>query len=148
MRKLSALTVAFVLVLAFFVVGSPPANAFGSEVLGCAFDSSQWTDNACTASYQTGHVSIVHFTLHNVSGNYDSRAWTLTQGFGVPLTSSCDGVTFPCIYSGCTSSFMTCDVQNRTGPNDRYVVASLQLTQSGQSRTYVAQATLRAGAPV
>jgi hypothetical protein len=33
--------------MAFFLVGSPAANAFGSEVLGCAWNGGTWIANNC-----------------------------------------------------------------------------------------------------
>lgn len=47
MRRLWAAALALVSALAFLVVGSPPASAFGSEVLGCSIDFTSWTANSC-----------------------------------------------------------------------------------------------------
>jgi hypothetical protein len=138
MRKFWTLVLAPVLALAFFVLGTPSAQAFGSEVLGCGSSPTYtWTANACDAG-----DGIVLFSPHNLSGSYSYR-WTITQWDGSVLTSSCNGSTYPCISSGCTTTSSTCYIETRRIIRyDRTVTASLRLTQSGQSRTIQATATI------
>jgi hypothetical protein len=71
MRKLLTAVSALVAALAFFVVGSPSANAFGSEVLGCDAGLG-WTANSCSdlGSQPNGTVIIVDFSAANTSGTY------------------------------------------------------------------------------
>jgi hypothetical protein len=134
MRRFWTLLLTPVLALAFFMVASPAANAFGGEVLGCSWGSSAWVANNCGGGYD-----LVTFSAHNLSGTY-SYSWTIKNDFGSTI-NACNGVTFPCLYSGCTTTSSSCTL-NAYGPtHDRVYTASLQLTQSGQSRTITAQAT-------
>jgi hypothetical protein len=139
MRKLWAMVLAPLLTLAFFVVGSPAANAFGSEVLGCAFDSGAWTANSCTGGGD-GWVSVIHYSPHNLSGAY-STSWTVT-GPSAAVTGNCSTTPVPCIYSGCTASSTTCDIKARSQTTIKTYTASLSLTQSGLTRTIQAQASV------
>jgi hypothetical protein len=124
MRRFWTLLLTPVLTLAFFVLGSPAANAFGSEVLGCDWGTG-WVANNCG-----GGNGLVTFSAHNLSGTY-SYSWTLT-GYGATNISS-----------GCTATSSTCTVNTGNGGlNDRTLTASLTLTQSGRSRTITAQATV------
>ena len=135
------------LALAFFIVGSPAANAFGSEVLGCSVDSAAWTAYSCGGG-GTG-LSLIHYSPQNLSGTY-SKSWTLIDQTGSTYTRICSGSTdsttiAPCIYRGCTSSSTICEVKARSGPtNDRVYTARLRLTQSGLTRTIEADAVLYA----
>lgn len=136
MRIFRNLVLAPVLALAFFVVGTPAANAFGTEVLGCKYGSASWTANSCSGAFD-----LVTFSPSNLSGSY-SYGWTLTQN-GNTVTNICgSGAYGTCISSGCTSTSSTCtvDIQG-TLHYTTTVVASLVLTQSGQSRTIQASAT-------
>lgn len=123
MRRFSTLLLTSVLALAFFVARSPAANAFGGEVLGCAWSGSAWIANDCGTG--TGPIT---FSAHNLSGSY-SYSWTLN--WSKP------------IISGCTATSSTCTVDAGTaGLRPRTLRATLTLTQSGQSRTISAQATI------
>lgn len=87
-------------------------------------------------------VSLIHFEPHNLTGSY-ATSWTVTAAGGTVITTRCSGTTgYPCIYSGCTASSLSCEVEAKTYTNDRMFYAYLQLTQSGQTRTISAQATL------
>jgi hypothetical protein len=141
MRKLWAAVVTPLLALSFLVIGSPAANAFGSEVLGCAVDTAVWTANSCGGS--DGALSMIHYSPQNLSGAY-SKSWTVTGPGSTAITGSCSTKAAPCIYTGCTSSSTTCDVQVRSGTVDRTFIASLRLTQSGLTRTIQAQAVIYA----
>jgi hypothetical protein len=137
MRKLLTRTFTPVLALAFFVLGTPAANAFGTEVLGCQFGSaSSWTANSCSGSYG------VTFSPSNLSGTY-SYGWTITQN-GQPITNLCSSnMGGACIDSGCTATSSTCTVYPQASLySTTTAVASLVLTQSGQSRTIEATATV------
>lgn len=149
MRKLWALLFSSILTLALLVLGSAPAQAFGSEVLGCGvgYDSvsSSWTANSCGTGASAADYYFISYSPHNLSGAY-SYQWTLTSiyknGSGT-LTSKC--TTTPmgaCIYSGCTVTSSTCIIKVVNPPSDRTYIASLRLTQSGQSRTIQAQALI------
>ena len=136
MRKFWTLMLAPVVALAFFVLGTPAAHAFGTEVLGCTFGSASWTANSCSGPY--GDAT---FSPSNLSGAY-SYGWTITQ-YGAPVTNVCGSGTYgTCIYSGCTATSSTCSV-NIAGNlySSETVVATLVLTQSGQSRSIQASAT-------
>ena len=144
MRKLWAAVLTPVLALAFFVVGSPAANAFGSEVLGCAVTRltstyQSWTANYCEGGGDPGYF-VIHYSPHNLSGTY-STSWTVTRSTGAVLTS-CSSSAVPCIYSGCTLSSLTCDVKDSSGYTNKTYTASLRLTQSGLTRTIQAQGVI------
>ncbi|MEO7260382.1 MAG: hypothetical protein ABI047_03865 [Jatrophihabitantaceae bacterium] len=142
MRAFWAAVLTPVLTLAFFMLGSPAATAFGSEVLGCAVDTAAWTANSCGGGGD-GAISVVHYSPQNLSGTY-SKSWTVTGPGGTAITGNCNTTAIPCIYSGCALSSTTCDIKVRSGPNDRTFTASLRLTQSGLTRTIQAQAVIYA----
>lgn len=142
-RKLLIAAFAHMLALAFLVVGSAPAHAFGSEVLGCWVDGSTegWTANSCYGDPPISTPTI-HFSPHNLSGSY-SMTWTVTGPGGLAITANCSSTTtYNCISSGCTVSSTTCDLTVRKGKYARTYTASLRLTQSGLSRTIQAQALI------
>src|SRR4051794_36580578 len=101
MRKLLTAVFALVAALAFFVVGSPSANAFGSEVLGCSVDSATWTANSCGGQGVYHHVSVIHYVPHNLSGSY-TKSWLIAYG-SYTVTEACGNGVYPCISSGCTA---------------------------------------------
>jgi hypothetical protein len=145
MRKLWSAVLTPVLALAFFVVGSPAANAFGSEVLGCSVNPvtatyNAWTANSCAGGGDPGYF-VVRFSPHNLSGTY-STSWTVTGPSGAVITSTCGGTAIPCIYNGCTLSSLTCDIKDSSGFVNKTYTASLRLTQSGLTRTIQAQGTI------
>jgi hypothetical protein len=146
MRKLLTAVFALVAALAFFVVGSPSANAFGSEVLGCNVDSI-WTANSCDSSGMEPLYGItpVFFSPHNTSGTY-TTSWYVHNANGVAVTQTCyaNYGNTPCIYSGCAAGSMECEIVVRVGLNDKAFTAALTLTQSGQTRTISATATIYA----
>jgi len=140
MRKLFGLVVGCVLAVALLVVGSPAANAFGSEVLGCAFDSGAWTANSCSGGGDQGVVYQIHFSASNLSGTY-SRHWTVYQyQAGMPQ--------FPGVVitpTSCTSTSTTCTVSLKSNAlQSKTISADLQSTQSGQTRDIWAYATVYA----
>jgi len=141
MRKLLAAAFALVAALAFFVVGSPSASAFGSEVLGCDAGLG-WTANSCSdlgsLSYNT--PIEIDFSVHNTSGSY-STSWTVTGPAG-SITQSCNAFLSnkPCISRGCTASWLACSIYTSVGFHDKTFTASVTLIQSGQARTLSAQA--------
>ena len=138
MRRFCALTLAPVMALAFFFVGTPAANAFGAEVLGCAWWNDPWVANNCGSS-----VGLVTFSAHNLSGTY-SYNWTFTLG-GNPITfAPCNGTQSACLNSGCTATSSTCAINDDGAKRDSTLVASLRLTQAGQSRTITATAIVEA----
>ena len=141
MRKLLTLAFAHVLALAFLMVGSAPAHAFGSEVLGCAVSANAWTANSCAGDGDTP-PPVIHLSAHNLSGSYSMR-WSITGPTGYPITSNCSSTTtINCISSGCTVSSATCDLRAQSGKANHTYTASLRLTQSGLSRTIQAQAVV------
>jgi hypothetical protein len=137
MQKLLTWAFTPVLALAFFVLGTPAANAFGTEVLGCQFGSASWTANTCGPG-----LGVVTFSPNNLSGAY-TYGWSVTHD-GAPVTNICSSTTgAPCIYGGCTATSSTCDIRTAGSTfSQRTVVATLVLTQSGQSRTIQATATV------
>jgi len=147
MGKLRAATLALLLAAAFLIVGSPPASAFGSEVLGCSANGG-WTANTCStgANITEGSPIFVNFSPSNTSGTYGT-SWTIIDD-GVAVTRHClsthDG---PCIYSGCSAGAMNCQVLDVVGADAYVITAYLTLTQSGKSRTLRADATIKAGQP-
>jgi hypothetical protein len=72
--------------LAFFVVGSPSANAFGSEVLGCDAGG-VWVANSCmtTGSQDTGTLLLINFSPGNTSGTY-TTSWVVKTGSSIAIT--------------------------------------------------------------
>jgi hypothetical protein len=123
MRRFWTLLLTPVLTLAFFMAGSPAANAFGAEVLGCSWGSGPWIANDCG-----GGDGLVTFSAHYLSGSY-SYSWTLNRS-----------VT---IISGCNATSSTCTVDPPVlGLKPGLLRATLTLTQSGQSRTISAVAEL------
>jgi hypothetical protein len=138
MRKLWTRALAPVFALAVFMLGTPAANAFGTEVLGCTFGTAAaWTANSCSAAY--GDPT---FSPSNLSGTY-TFAWTATQN-GSPITNPCSsGAGGACISSGCTSTSSTCSVDIAGSLySSQTAIVTLVLTQSGQSRTIQASATV------
>jgi len=134
MRKLYAAAVALLVALACFIVASPPASAFGSEVLGCSFDSSAWTANSCEDGGD-GLPHVVHFSAHNLSGTY-TMSWTAS-------VSNCSStLTINCVSAGCTSTSTTCDLKVHDGHAIKTFTVNLKLTQSGQTRTISASAVV------
>jgi hypothetical protein len=143
MRKLWAVILTPVLALAFFIVGNPAANAFGSEVLGCVVQSSStWTANSCYGGGGRLDNLGIQYSPHNLSGTY-SKQWTVTDPSGATITSPCSS-TQPsyCISSGCTTSSTTCNIVGKVGSSDRRFTATLRLTQSGLTRTIQAVAVI------
>ncbi|HST47426.1 hypothetical protein [Jatrophihabitans sp.] len=147
MRKLLTAVSALVAALAFFVVGSPSANAFGSEVLGCDAGGA-WSANSCESSALPAyHLVTVNFSPHNTSGTY-STSWYVHNANGVAITQSCyaNYGNTPCFNGSCPAGSMQCSIVVRVGPtNDKVFTAALTLTQSGQTRTITAAATIPAG---
>jgi hypothetical protein len=150
MRKLFGLAFSCVLAVALLVLGSPAANAFGSEVLGCAFvsDGLSWTANSCAGGGGESHViNHIQYSPHNLSGTY-SMHWTAGDSVGNPITATCSTGILPCIESGCTSTSTTCAIETNTPAQAKTYTASLQLTQFGQTRTIRASATVEAACRV
>ncbi|MEO6501741.1 MAG: hypothetical protein ABIQ09_07495 [Jatrophihabitantaceae bacterium] len=145
MRKLWAAALALVSALAFLVIGSTPANAFGSEVLGCSINY-PWTANSChsNAALADGKPVYANFSAQNLSGTY-ATSWTITTGTGAAVTQSCTPYNSLCIESGCTASSLACQIRWSVGYQDRTLTAVLRLTQSGQTRTVTAKATIYEG---
>ena len=144
MRKLVTAAVTLVSALAFLVVGSPPASAFGSEVLGCSAGG-LWAANSCQSDGALGFDALVSisFSAHNTSGTY-TTSWTLTTQAGGTITASCASTYWntPCLASGCTSSSLSCEAVQRVGDKDKSTTAALTLTQSGRTRTITAVADI------
>ena len=135
MRKLCAAAVALLSAVAFLIVGSPPASAFGSEVLGCSTStSSTWTADHCSSSAlkPIKTTVTVTFSPENMSGTYGT-SWALTGD--TPIN----------ISSGCTAGSLSCTIHEEVGLDNYVYTAALTLTQSGQTRTISAQATIKAG---
>lgn len=145
MRKIWAAALALVSALAVLIVGNPPANAFGSEVLGCSLGYG-WTANSCSsyAGLEYGHPVFANFSAQNLSGTY-AMSWTITTGTGAVVTQSCTAYNSLCIQSGCTASSSACQIKWSVGSQDRTLTAALTLTQSGQTRTVTARATIIEG---
>jgi len=143
-RKLLLLLLTPLLALFFLVLGSPSANAFGGEVLGCGVDNSAWTANSCAGGGDSStSAHVIHYAAHNLSGSY-SMKWTALNGFGTVITASCNSPqVVNCIWSGCTASSTTCDIGAGQFSQDRTFTATLQLTQSGQTRSVQASAVIR-----
>jgi hypothetical protein len=143
MRKLSKAALALVSALALFFVGSPPASAFGGEVLGCSAGFG-WTAGSChsSASLSSGTLLLVTFEAHNTSGTYDT-SWAFTPALNGTCNSSFTNV--PCAYSGntCTAGSVTCQIATRVTNATQTYTAALTLTQSGQTRTVTATATVK-----
>ncbi|MEO7260851.1 MAG: hypothetical protein ABI047_06295 [Jatrophihabitantaceae bacterium] len=144
MRKLWTAALAFVSALAFFIVGSPSANAFGGEVLGCSV-SFGWTADSCTsyAGLSAGQTLYVNFEPQNLSGAYTS-SWAIT-GPGGAVTGSCSTGSFTCIFTGCTAGSLSCQVRTKVSSGPYAITAALTLTQSGQTRTVSAVANIKGG---
>lgn len=136
MRRFVTFLLSPVLALAFFLAGSPAANAFGSEVLGCAWNGGPWIANNCGSNNYN-----LTFSARNLSGSY-SYSWTVKYASST-LTTPCGSGIDPCILSGCTATSSSCTIyaDNPWPAGDKVVTASLRLTQSGQSRTITASAT-------
>ena len=87
MRRFWAVVLAAVLALAFFIVGNPAANAFGSEVLGCSIKGATWTANSCTAAGGHGDPVGIQYSPRNLSGAY-SMSWIVTDPYGNTITQA------------------------------------------------------------
>jgi hypothetical protein len=144
MRGSWALVLAPLLAVGFLTVASGPANAFGSEVLGCGVDGG-WTAHFCEGGGSTefGELYSITFAAHNLSGTY-SYAWTIQKNTYTSITTPCSSTTtYNCIESGCTATSSTCVVGARQGGLSAQVfAATLRLTQSGQSTTIDASAQI------
>ncbi|HST48728.1 hypothetical protein [Jatrophihabitans sp.] len=132
MRRFWTAALALLSALALLVVGSPAANAFGSEVLGCSFDGGTWTANTCDGGGDGAYHNIT-FAAHNLSGTY-TTSWTVTFGTTV-LSTNCNGATT------CTIRVKGSSIEGR----DRTYWANLKLTQAGQTRTISASALVYGG---
>jgi hypothetical protein len=151
MRKLLTAVFALVAALAFFVVGSPSANAFGSEVLGCDAGLG-WTANSCSdlGSQSNGTFISVDFSAANTSGTY-ATSWVVKFAGGVPITQACSIYynNAPCISSpnsgSCGAASTWCQIVVRVGSTNKTLTAALTLTQSGRTRTITAAATIQEG---
>jgi hypothetical protein len=143
MRRSWSMILTPMVALAVFLLGSPAAHAFGSEVLGCAFDSAAWTASSCAGGGDVTFNDTVHFSPHNISGTYTMR-WTVTNSAGTAVPSCSSSVTYNCVSRGCTTTSV-CDliVHSNIQHSNTYF-ASLRLTQSGQTRTISAQALVYA----
>jgi hypothetical protein len=143
MRKLCTAALALVSALAFFVIGSPPANAFGGEVLGCS-SGFGWTANSChsSAALSSGTLLLVAFDTHNTSGTY-TTSWTFTPALNGTCSSTFSNV--PCVYpgGGCTAGSLSCQIATRVTTYIQTFTAALRLTQAGQTRTVTATATVK-----
>lgn len=137
MRKLWAAVLTPVLALAFLVIGSPAAHAWGGEVLGCTVGSAAWTADSCYGGGDPGFYTI-RFSPQNLSGSYSTR-WTVIGPAGTAITNSCSTTARPCISSGCTLNSLTCDIAETSAYYNKTYTASLRLTQSGLIRTIKAQ---------
>jgi len=144
MRKLLTAVLALVSAVALCIIGSPPANAFGSEVLGCSAGG-LWAANSCQSDGALGFDALVSisFSAHNTSGTY-TTSWTLTLQNGGTITATCNSTetNTPCIDNGCTSSSLSCQIYQRVGNHDKNTTAALTLIQSGQARTITAVVTI------
>jgi hypothetical protein len=139
MRKLLTAVFALVAALAFFMVGNPSANAFGSEVLDCDAGGVFLPNSCASTGTQANYtLMLVNFSPENTSGTY-STSWAVTNQAGTAITQSCT-VTY-----GNASGSMWCQIAVRVGANDKNYTAALTLTQSGQTRTVTATATIQAG---
>jgi len=144
MRQLWIAALALLSALIFLIVGSPSANAFGSEVLGCDAGTG-WTANSCSSYYYLidGQTVGVAFSPSNMSGSY-TTSWTLTTDTGTSITQTCTSTysNTPCIIAnaGCTAGSLACHIMARSGGPD--INAALRLTQSGRTRTVTAHATI------
>ncbi|HJQ03074.1 MAG TPA: hypothetical protein VJ851_15875 [Jatrophihabitans sp.] len=143
MRKSWALLLTPVLVMFFLILGNPSANAFGAEMLGCSVDSAAWTAKACSGGgSDSSGPHVIHYAAQNLSGSY-SMNWTPHNGFGQVITASCgSGTVINCIWSGCTASSTTCDIGAGQFLQDKSFVATVELTQSGQTRSISANAVI------
>lgn len=132
MRKLWTLALTPLLSLAFLMVGSGPANAFGSEVLGCSVNAATWTAGSCQGGgvgYDGATVSIT-YSLHNLSGSYSYR-WSIYV----------DGNLNSNYTSACTNA-ASCTIQVKDNAYDYFYRADVVVTQSGRSETLSAQAKI------
>jgi hypothetical protein len=145
MRKLWTAVLALVTALAFLIVGSPPASALGGEVLGCSVDF-DWTAGSCQGiRHNSGTLNLVDFQVRNTSGTYGS-SWSITIGT-TPVTTTCVSTfaSTPCLAGGseCTAGSLSCQVYARVGDGNQTFVATVVLSQSGQSETLTATATVK-----
>ena len=138
MHKLWAAALALLSALAFLIVGSPPASAFGTEVLGCSIDSGAWYANSCEGGGD-GAAHTIYFSPHNLSGSY-TTSWTVTKNGNA--MSNCGSSGSDCISAGCTSGALVCYINAFSGLHDKTFAATLKLTQSGQTRTISASALI------
>jgi hypothetical protein len=139
-RKLWMALCTSVLTVACFLIGSPAAQALGSEVLGCSFDSGAWYANTCEGGGVIGVNNALHFSPHNMSGTY-SMTWTVTNSSGSAVPNCSSTQTINCISSGCTVTSTTCNlVVHSFKASDTFYTASLKLVQSGLTRTITATA--------
>lgn len=142
MRKLCTAALALLSAVAFLIVGSPSASAFGSEVLGCNVGVG-WHASTCQTPllWSTGTTVYADFYPANLSGTY-GWSWTAYDD-GVPVTTHCVSVNnVGCIVRGCTATSTDCEVQDHVGGASS-ITAYLTLTQSGRSETLAATATIR-----
>jgi hypothetical protein len=142
MRRVWALSLAFSLALAFVVMGSGSADAFGSEVLACQVDGAPLTTGACDGGGgYGGEQDFIGYTPLNTSGSYTYK-WTIKNQSGGTITAACGTGIIPCLWSGCTATSNVCNVEALTRASMQTFTATLVLTQSGRSRTITAQATI------
>ena len=131
MRRLLTALVAITLGITIALAAATPAQAFGSETLGCRIAPGtqfNWYP-ACNNDTGFAYTYNVGFLVQNTSGSGYSYTWSITGQHGAVIT-------------GCTSTSNVCAVYatRRAGSYD--ITATVTVTQGGQSGTLYSIATI------
>ena len=137
MSRLWSLALALLSTVAAVAIGSTPANAFGSETIGCSVGGSLYGSPNCSGLNSGG----ILYDVRNLSGTPDtySFSWTVyAPGSGTPLSACATQWAVDCLSGPCTS--ITCSVRASLTTIKRPYTAYLVLSQNGQSRTLTSSA--------
>jgi hypothetical protein len=130
MRRYVPILAAASLALAAPLVGASSASAFGGETLGCSVNPGGYGSgqSSCGTSVPASSYSV-GYNVQGGSGSY-TYSWTVHGGT---------------ITAGCTSTTDYCAINAIEIANDRYLTASVVITQGSSQATLSATAYIPAG---
>jgi hypothetical protein len=130
MRRYLPILAGAVLTLAAPFIGASPASAFGGETLGCSVNPGGYGSGTadCGTSVPASSYSV-GYNVQGGSGTY-TYSWTVPGGI---------------ITAGCTSTTSYCAIRVSEVANDRFLTASVVITQGSSHATLSATAYIPAG---
>jgi hypothetical protein len=130
MRRIIPLVVALISLLGIGIAVGTPANALGTETLGCkvAPDATTYT-STCINDYSYNGGYAISFLVSGVSGP-ETYSWSIS-GTGTASAACSSSTSDECGFT----------VSSR---HDQDVVATVVITQNGASETLTTDATIMA----